>query len=128
MVNDGHARNLPRATVLVVEDEDAVADGIVEYLEGMGYQVFRAAIVTEAMHIILSRNVQVVFSDITMPGTLDGLDLVEWAQKFRPALPFLLTSGRGRDPRIGNLPFVPKPYLYRDIDHWLHRLINDRLQ
>ena len=103
-------------TVLVVEDDMMVRMPISEYLRARGYTVLEAGNASEAIATLDSvAEVGVVFSDIRMPGTMDGVGLAEWCHAHRPALPVLLTSGYtgGRNPREmagrGN-GFIEKPY------------------
>jgi CheY-like chemotaxis protein len=85
---------LSTATVLVVEDEIFVREPIAEYLRDCGYQVLEAADAREAMRLIDSvGSVDVVFSDVRMPGDMDGVGLAQWLRTHHPKVSVLLTSG-----------------------------------
>ena len=82
------------ATILVVEDEPLIQMVTSEALNESGYRVLCAADADEAIGI-LSRDtsVRLLFTDIVMPGALDGFGLADWAKSLRPDLKVLYTSG-----------------------------------
>ena len=67
-------------TILVVEDDVLVRIPIAQYLRDCGYKVIEAVSADEAMTVLLHREivVDVVFSDIEMPGSVDGFGLAKW--------------------------------------------------
>ncbi len=82
-------------TVLVVEDEVFVRMVISEYLRGCGYKVIEAANADEAIRILESRfDVEIVFSDVSMPGSMDGLRLVHLIRDRWPPIRLILASGK----------------------------------
>jgi CheY-like chemotaxis protein len=81
------------STILIVEDETMVRLPIAEYLRDCGYHVLEAADASEAMAVVNSDQVDVVFSDVRMPGGMDGFGLARWLQQNHPEVPVLLTSG-----------------------------------
>jgi CheY-like chemotaxis protein len=103
-------------TVLVVEDEMMVRMPIAEYLRDCGYNVLEAGDASEAIAAMdAPDHVSLVFSDVRMPGTMDGFGLAEWLQSHHPEVRVLLTSGfyGGRKlppgPTSGGR-FIEKPY------------------
>ena len=110
------AENQALPTVLVVEDETMVRMPIAEYLRDCGYHVLEAEDASEAIAIMASEEpVNVVFSDIRMPGKMDGLGLADWFRSHYPGVPVLLTSGysggRNLGPsRVSGGRFIEKPY------------------
>jgi signal transduction histidine kinase/CheY-like chemotaxis protein len=81
-------------TVLVVEDDPDVLDVAVSGLVELGYAVRTAADAREALAILRSdRDIEVLFSDVVMPGGMNGAQLALEAQRLRPGLKVLLTSG-----------------------------------
>lgn len=101
--------------VLVVEDEELVRVVAVDFLEDDGFRVLEAGDVHEAMGLLERERVDLVFSDIQMPGGLDGCDLARWVCANRPGLPVILASGRVLDDSLpGDLrsvaPIIRKPY------------------
>jgi signal transduction histidine kinase/CheY-like chemotaxis protein len=84
----------PMGSVLVVEDDDEVAALVTEMLEQLGYKVIRAASAAAALGALSNgRAVDLVFSDIMMPGGMNGVDLAREIRRRRNDLPILLTSG-----------------------------------
>ncbi len=101
--------------VLVTEDEELVRLVIVAALEDAGFEVLEAEHAEAAISILQAHSVRihVLFTDIHMPGAMDGLALAHHAAKNWPKIALLLTSARPR-PHVRNLPvgarFVGKPY------------------
>ncbi|MBR1208781.1 MULTISPECIES: ATP-binding protein [unclassified Bradyrhizobium] len=102
--------------VLVVEDNDDVAELAMEMMTTLGFVVERVANAREALAKLAAdgRDVDLVFSDVVMPGGMNGVDLARELKRLRPGLPVLLTSGysdavRELDPSEG-LPLIAKPY------------------
>lgn len=81
-------------TVLVVDDEYELREIALLHLNALGYTTISADCGEAALKIVESReDIELVFSDIVMPGSLDGYQLAKHAHNARPALKFLLTSG-----------------------------------
>jgi CheY-like chemotaxis protein len=100
--------------VLVVEDEPFVRMIATEGLEDAGFEVIEAASADDALRILNSRDdVGVLFTDVNMPGSCDGVELARLVHERWPALRIVITSGRDRPP-VGEIPddgrFVAKPY------------------
>src|SRR4029077_6668285 len=84
----------PPPTVLVVADEVLVRMAVSEYLRECGYNVVEASDAHEAIEVMTSEAVvDIAFSDITMPGSLDGFGLAQWIRRERPDIRVVLTSG-----------------------------------
>ena len=110
------------ATILVVDDEPLVRLAIVDMLLDCGYRVFEAANGDEAIHLLDAgeARIDIVFSDIQMPGRHDGFAVSRWVHANRPGVRVLLTSGnahaldQARQLRNGGLldgdAVVAKPY------------------
>lgn len=100
--------------VLIVEDEDLVRMHGVAMLEDAGFLVIEAADADEALAILnRPESVHLLFSDIDMPGSMDGLDLARLVHERWPHIRLLLTSGFYQID-VANLPdagvFVRKPW------------------
>ena len=101
-------------TVLVVEDEGLVRLDAAESLRDAGYEVLEATDAAEALAIVLARDdIAVLFTDINMPGSMDGLELARRVHDFRPLVRLVLTSGAIK-PTRAEIPdhgaFISKPY------------------
>jgi two-component system, response regulator PdtaR len=101
-------------TVLIAEDDDLVRELGVELLSDAGFQVLEATNGEDALSMLEGNpNVRVLFTDINMPGPLDGFTLASLAAMQWPHLAILICSGNLL-PRSGRLPrgivFISKPY------------------
>jgi signal transduction histidine kinase/ActR/RegA family two-component response regulator len=117
---DAGARRAPSGSVLLVEDDDEVATLVAEMLEQLGYAVTRAGSAKAALGAIANdRQVDVVFSDVMMPGGMNGVELVRELRRRRPDVPVLLTSGYAdavrRDADAAGVMILPKPYQITDL-------------
>jgi two-component system, response regulator PdtaR len=103
---------LRTARILVVEDEVLVRVLVAEELRLAGFSVIEAGRADEALTFIKAdEQVDLVFSDIRMPGSLNGLQLAEILRDRYPDIPVILTSGNAFPGHIGIVEaFVPKPY------------------
>ena len=83
-----------RYTVLVVDDEPAIRGVLCEFLSEFGLNPLSAENADQAMEIIKNRaDLDLVFSDVRMPGHMDGCGLARWILENRPALPVILATG-----------------------------------
>jgi CheY-like chemotaxis protein len=100
--------------ILIVEDEPLVRLCAAEAIEDAGYQVVEAANADEAIAILESRrDIRVIFTDIHMPGSMDGLKLAHAVRHRWPPIKIIVTSGREKI-ASEDLPeggrFFAKPY------------------
>jgi len=110
------------ATVLLVEDEDAVRMGGVRALQSRGYTVHEAASGVEALEVLeeLNGQVDIVVSDVVMPE-MDGPTLLRELRKTHPDIKFIFVSGYAEDAFARNLPadakfgFLPKPFSLKQL-------------
>ena len=99
--------------VLVVEDEPLIRSPVAEYLRMAGYKVIEAANAAEAVEVFASGTViHLVFSDVNMPGLMDGIGLARWISRHHPGVHVILTSAISHAARAGEIAmaFLPKPY------------------
>ena len=101
--------------VLLVEDDDEVAALVNEMLAHLGYEVIRVASAQAALGALANgRRIDIVLSDIMMPGGMNGIDLARELRRRRAALPVLLTSGYAeaakREADAEGVGILPKPY------------------
>lgn len=103
-----------RALVLVVEDELFVRLMAIDAIEDAGYDAVGVETGDEALTLLDSRNdIDLLFTDIKMPGEVDGLELAARVRARWPKLPILLTSGHlyhGDASVPASIPFLQKPY------------------
>jgi DNA-binding NtrC family response regulator len=114
----------PAAIVLIVEDEILVRLSSAEHLREAGFEVLEANSADEALEVLKRFHVDVVFSDVTMPGRIDGLGLTRWVQEHRPAVRTIVTSGSEEAVmNVGGYDvFLSKPYRLVDLDYCLQKV------
>ena len=123
--------NLPE-TILLVEDEVLVRVPIAQYLRDCGYRVIEAVNAEEAMTVLLHEEtvVDIVFSDIEMPGAVDGFGLAKWIREHRPGLDVLLAGTINRTvenaKQLCAQGSVPKPYEAEIVHNHIKRLLAAR--
>ena len=101
-----------RRVILVVEDDVLLRFVISEALRDAGFQVVESASATEALvYIRAQNNVSLVFSDVHMPGGMNGLGLAEALRADFPAVKIILTSGKLTLEEAGDIPLISKPYI-----------------
>jgi len=111
--------NLEKPVVLIVEDEPLIRWNAVDILGQAGWQPLEAADADAALTILAQNpSVTVLFTDVNMPGVINGLELAEQVHLSHPAIQIVITSGKGtvsanRIPRHGT--FLPKPYDLDDL-------------
>ena len=99
-------------TILVVEDNEAVRSTAVELLREEGYQVLTAANGDQAMQMLLEGiTVDLIFTDVVMPGLIKSSDLAAWAKVQNPPVTVLFTSGHTRDIISRNHQLSPDTFL-----------------
>ena len=117
--------------ILLVEDDDEVAALTGEMLDQLGYEVARAASATAALGALANgRRIDIVFSDIMMPGGMNGVDLLREIRRRRPDLPVVLTSGyaeaAAREANAAGVHILPKPYRLDDLSAALQTAMSNR--
>jgi DNA-binding NtrC family response regulator len=119
-----------RATVLVVDDEALVRMDLVDSLNAAGYATREASLATEAITILeQDPGIRVVFTDIQMPGSMDGLALSHYVRKRWPPTVIVIISGKGNvapDQLPRDADFLAKPFsgpqlarILRKVEHRL---------
>jgi CheY-like chemotaxis protein len=100
-------------TILVVEDETLVRETIAVELEDAGFAVLEAETAEEGLEILGQTPVGVLFTDIRLPGRMDGWELAERARSLHPNLPIIYATGfSAEEPRfVSDSVFLRKPYL-----------------
>jgi len=117
-------------TILVVEDDRLVRDYVLAQLHSLGYATLSAANADGALDIVRSNaSFDLLFTDIIMPGSMNGRQLAGTISKERPDLKVLFTSGYTEDAIIhhGRLDsgvlLLPKPYRKSELAHMIRRAL-----
>lgn len=114
MQADGARETTP--CILVVDDDDLIRLTTADFLESCGYMVLQADSAASAIACFDGYSIDLVFTDVQMPGEMDGLGLAEWVQVNHPGVPVIVTSGVVT-PAV--IPMIKKPY---DLDNLNHRI------
>jgi CheY-like chemotaxis protein len=115
-------------TILLVEDDSLIRLATAEYLRHVGYNVVEAVTGEEAVAVLSSgQKVQLIFSDVTLPGAMGGLALAVWVRNHLRSIPVILTSGvdsavRPLD-RQSLIPFLAKPYRMQDAEELIKSVL-----
>jgi len=108
-------------TILVIEDEPLLLEYVVDLLSAFGYRVLSASNTEEALHYLKDSVCQIdlMFSDIRIPGGMNGLALAQEAQNWRPGLKVVMTTGFAiellEDPAHQAFDILQKPYMPADL-------------
>lgn len=104
-------------SILLVEDDDLVRQHVHRQLHGLGYRVLDVARAADALTILKERDdIDLLFTDLRMPGGMDGATLAEQAIAARPSLSVILSSGYPSESYANGMPgfdqvrFLAKPY------------------
>src|SRR5882757_2385363 len=111
-------------TVLLVEDNPDVANASAGLLEQLGYSVRWVSDADTALREVERDGIDLVFSDIVMPGKMDGLSLARAIKQKRPALPILLATGYSEAAQNAraDFPILRKPYQLHELSRALEQL------
>lgn len=91
---------------------------VTDYFRDCGFRVLEATDAARALELLQAEpSIDIVFTDITLPGDLDGVGLAQWIHKHRPTLPVVLTSGKVSEAthKYKNIPFFAKPCDYAEV-------------
>lgn len=109
-----------KPVVLVVEDEAMIRLALSDYLQDCGFVVLDVGNAAEAIAALETKAfaVDVVLTDVRMPGEMDGFGLARWIRQHRPGLPVLITTGdKTRAETVVDLceknPIITKPHDFR---------------
>jgi PAS domain S-box-containing protein len=111
-------------TVLLVEDNPEVATVSTRLLEQLGYNVRWATDASTALAELEKDGIDIVFSDVVMPGKMDGIGLAKTIRKTNPQIPILLVTGYSSSTNeIGSqFPILRKPYQLHELSRELQKL------
>jgi len=120
-----------KPTILVVEDEALILVSAVDLIETAGFAALAASNADEAISILEARNdIRVVFTDVDMPGSMDGIKLSHYIRDRWPPIHLIVASGKTQMDQ-SHLPdgavFFPKPYLEEPLLDAITTFLNDRM-
>lgn len=125
----GEPDSAPPPVILIVEDDLLVRSVAAAHLRECGFDVIEANGADEAIRVLQADvKVDIVFSDIQMPGSMDGFGLARWVRRERPRLKIILTSGAVRTAKdTGDLgeqgPILAKPYDHAELERRIRGLL-----
>ena len=116
-----------KKTVLVVEDEHLVRMAVVFQLEDEGFEVLDASNAADALEILaVTPRIRLIFTDVDLPGGMDGLKLAATVHVRWPPVRIIVTSGH-RLVDIADMPagsvFFSKPYAHQDVLRSIQELV-----
>jgi CheY-like chemotaxis protein len=116
------------AKILVVEDEALIGEMIADALQEQGFDVFLVSNAADALrHVESGAPVDALFTDVHLPGGMDGSELASRVRSLRPDMPIVYASGRwqptDRERLVARSVFLQKPYDPRDAGSLLMRLV-----
>jgi CheY-like chemotaxis protein len=121
---------MPRkASILVVDDQDEVRQLLADSLEEFGHEIMTARAAEEAIEILEGNvHIEVLVTDITLPGQMTGLDLVRKARELMPNLKILTISGYASEASLkasylDRCAFLPKPFRPSDLNKAVAELL-----
>jgi DNA-binding response OmpR family regulator len=110
-----------KRTILVIEDDAAIRQGLVDALEFAGYAVNEAGEGPAGLELAIKADASLVLLDLVLPGGLDGLDILREVRRVRPTLPVIVLTARGQEPervqglRLGADDYVVKPFSVKEL-------------
>ncbi|MBK6683073.1 MAG: response regulator transcription factor [Deltaproteobacteria bacterium] len=111
---------MPKRRILVVEDDAAVREGLVDALSFEGYQVLEAGTFKEAVRVGVEAGYDLLMLDLVLPGG-DGLDVLAEVRLARPTTPVIILTARGQEQdrvaglKLGADDYVQKPFSIKEL-------------
>jgi CheY-like chemotaxis protein len=120
-------RKRPSVAVLIVEDEPLIRMSAVCLIEDAGFEVYEAGSADAAIALLeLHEEVSLIFTDVDMPGSMDGFNLAHYVRGRWPPVKIIVTSGHVMV-TVESLPvgavFFPKPYDPAEITHKVREMV-----
>jgi DNA-binding response OmpR family regulator len=120
-------------TLLVVEDEILIRLAICSYLRECGFRVIEAANADEALIVLQASDlkVDIVLTDVEMPGTMDGFGLAQWLRTHQPGTPIMLVGSPSKAVDAAadlceSGPMLAKPYEPQILLDRIRRTLSER--
>ena len=113
--------------ILIVEDDVLIRAAAAQYLRGAGFEVLEAISVDQALELLRAGPVRAVFTDVKLPGSQSGLDLMRIVQTEFPKTKVLLTSGvvKANEVTLEGVTLLRKPYFLFEVERHLRALLAD---
>lgn len=111
-------------TLLIVDDEGMICESLADYFGDEGFKVLQASSADQALLVLANTPVELLVSDIKMPGKIDGMELARRILSARPDFPVVLMSGgtarEDVQASFGNgVAFFAKPFDFRKLGHYV---------
>ena len=117
----------PSVAVLIVEDEPLIRLGAVYQIEDAGFKVYEAGSADAAIALLeVHKEICLIFTDVDMPGSMDGLKLAHYVRGRWPPVKIIVTSGHvkvSQESLPAGALFMPKPYEFAVITHKIRAMI-----
>ena len=127
----GEIRAREGETILLVEDNDGVRAYAKATLEELGYRVLEASTAKQGLNLLDgARRVDLLFTDVVLPGGMSGRQLADVVQRQRPSLPVLFTTGYTRNAIVHhgrldpNVNLLNKPFTQQDLARKVRSMLN----
>jgi PAS domain S-box-containing protein len=136
VAREGREKRVPRRarsaeTILVVEDENALRDYTTEILGELGYKVLKASDGATALQLLESNRVDLLFTDVVMPGGINGRELADEAARRWPKLKVLFTTGYTRNAIVhhgrldAGVQMIGKPFSFSDLSAKVRAVLDE---
>lgn len=111
--------------ILIVEDDVLIRAAAAQFLRGSGFTVVEAVDVEQALQLLRTERIVVVFADVKLPGPRNGIDLMRIVQADFPQAKVLLTSGvvAAGEVTLDGVTLLKKPYFLFELERHLRRLL-----
>ena len=117
----------PSVAVLIVEDEPLIRLAAVYQIEDAGFEVYEAGSADAAIALLeVHKEICLIFTDVDMPGSMDGLKLAHYVRGRWPSVKIIVTSGHvkvSEESLPSGALFMPKPYHSAVITHKIREMI-----
>jgi PAS domain S-box-containing protein len=118
-------RAIGTETILVAEDDETLRGFTAEVLRELGYRVLQARDGPSALHLLEGNQVDLLFTDVVMPGGMNGRELADEAVRRNPGLKVLFTTGYARNARFGaGVHMIGKPFSFGELSAKLRVLLD----
>ncbi len=121
----GTSAERPAGRILIVEDDVLIRAAAAQYLRGAGFEILEAISVDQALELLRAGPIQVVFTDVKLPGAQSGLDLMRIVQSEFPRTKVLLTSGvvKSSEVTLEGITLLRKPYFLFEVERHVRALL-----